>query len=82
MVGFGIAKSSFMFSRLMALDAEIMGTWGCLPSYYRDVLKMVQAGTIRIDPLVDLRPMSTIRQAFEEAHSQSPMKRLVLTNDF
>ena len=81
-VGFGMAKSSFMFSRLMALDSEIMGTWGCLPSYYPEVLKMVQAGTIKIDPLVDIRPMSTIKQAFEEAHSQSPMKRLVLTNDF
>lgn len=81
-VGFGMAKSSYMFSRLMALDAEIMGTWGCLPSYYPEVLRMVQAGTIKIDPLIDLRPMSTIVQAFEEAHSQSLTKRLVLTNDF
>jgi len=81
-VGFGMAKSSFMFSRLMAFDSEIVGTWGCLPSYYPEVLKMVQAGTIKVDPLIEPRPMSTIRQAFEEAHSQSPMKRLVLTNDF
>jgi 6-hydroxycyclohex-1-ene-1-carbonyl-CoA dehydrogenase len=81
-VGFGMAKNSYMLSRLMAFDAEIIGTWGCLPKYYPKVLEMVQAGQIQIDPLLETRPLSTIAQAFEEAHSSALMKRLVLTPDF
>ena len=81
-VGFGMSKSSYMMSRLMAFDAEIIGTWGCLPKYYPKVLEMVQSGRIQIDPLLETRPLSTIQQAFEEAHSGTLMKRLVLTPDF
>ncbi|MBW2471495.1 MAG: 6-hydroxycyclohex-1-ene-1-carbonyl-CoA dehydrogenase, partial [Deltaproteobacteria bacterium] len=39
-IGFGLAKSEYMISRLMAFDAEIIGTWGCLPEYYPIVLNM------------------------------------------
>jgi 6-hydroxycyclohex-1-ene-1-carbonyl-CoA dehydrogenase len=81
-VGFGMSKNSYMMSRLMAFDAEIIGTWGCLPKYYPKVLEMVQSGRIQIDPLLETRPLSTIQQAFEEAHSGTLMKRLVLTPDF
>ena len=28
-------------SRLMAFDAEIIGTWACLPEYYPAVMDMV-----------------------------------------
>lgn len=81
-IGFGMAKSSYMISRLMAFDAEIIGTWGCLPKYYPNVLNLVQSGQIEIDSLLDLRPMSTIGEAFEEAHSGVLMRRIVLTPDF
>ncbi|MGB6063532.1 MAG: 6-hydroxycyclohex-1-ene-1-carbonyl-CoA dehydrogenase [Desulfomonilaceae bacterium] len=81
-VGFGTAKNTYMLSRLMAFDAEIIGTWGCLPKYYPKVLQMVQDGKIQIDPLLEKRPMSTIREAFEQAHTGGLMKRIVLTPDF
>jgi len=81
-VGFGIQKNSYSISRLMAFDAEIIGTWGCLPKYYPKVLEMVQSGQIKIDPLLETRPMSRIKEAFEEAHSGGLMKRIVLTPDF
>jgi len=81
-VGFGMSKNTYMMSRLMAFDAEIIGTWGCLPKYYPTVLEMVQAGKIEIDPLLETRPLSSIKDAFEEAHSGGLMKRLVLTPDF
>ncbi|MBM3302700.1 MAG: zinc-binding dehydrogenase, partial [Deltaproteobacteria bacterium] len=81
-VGFGMAKNSYMISRLMAFDADIIGTWGCLPKYYPKVLDLVQSGKIEIDSLLDARPMSTIAQAFEEAHSGTLMKRIVLKPDF
>jgi 6-hydroxycyclohex-1-ene-1-carbonyl-CoA dehydrogenase len=81
-VGFGMAKNSYMMSRLMAFDAEIIGTWGCLPKYYPKVLEMVQSGKIEIDPLLETRPLSSIQKAFEDAHSGALVKRIVLTPDF
>jgi len=81
-VGFGMAKNAYSISRLMAFDAEIIGTWGCLPKYYPKVLEMVQSGKIQIDQLLETRPMSTIAKAFEEAHSGTLTKRIVLTPDF
>ncbi|MBU0516523.1 MAG: 6-hydroxycyclohex-1-ene-1-carbonyl-CoA dehydrogenase [Proteobacteria bacterium] len=81
-VGFGMSKNTYMISRLMAFDADILGSWGCLPKYYPEVLKMVQDGRINIDPLLETRPMSTIKDAFEEAHSGRLVKRIVLTPDF
>ncbi len=81
-VGFGMQKSSYSISRLMAFDADIIGTWGCLPKYYPKVLEMVQSGRMKIDPLLETRPMSQIGAAFSEAHSGGLMKRIVLTPDF
>ena len=81
-VGFGMAKVEYMFARLMAFDAEIIGSWGCLPEYYPIVLDMVLSKKINIDAFVQTRPMSTIAAAFEEAHKVSPDKRIVLTPDF
>ena len=81
-VGFGMQKVEYSISRLMAFDAEIIGTWGCLPEYYPQVLEMVLSGKIALEPFVQTRPMSTIAEAFEEAHSKSPDQRIVLMPDF
>jgi len=82
-IGFGMAKSEYSISRLMAFDAEIIGTWGCLPEYYPIVLDMVLSKKIDIAPFVETRPMSQIASVFEEVHrAGSPEKRIVLTPDF
>lgn len=82
LIGFGTAKVEYSISRLMAFDAEIIGTWACLPEYYPHVLNMVLSGKIALEPFVQTRPMSTIEEAFEEAHKKSPDKRIVLIPDF
>lgn len=81
-VGFGLSKSEYMFSKLMAFDAEIIGTWGCLPKYYADVLKLVQDGKVAIEPFLETRPMSTIREVFEQQHAGKIERRVVLEPDF
>lgn len=81
-IGFGLAKIEYMISRLMAFDAEIIGTWGCLPEYYPIVMQMVLNKKINIEAFVQTRPMSTIMESFEEAHKVPPDKRIVLTPDF
>ena len=81
-VGFGMAKVDYGFGRLMAFDADILGTWGCLPEYYPIVLDMVLGKRVNIDAFVQTRPMSSIVETFEEAHKVSPDQRIVLTPDF
>jgi 6-hydroxycyclohex-1-ene-1-carbonyl-CoA dehydrogenase len=81
-VGFSTNTNEYSLSRLMAFDAEIIGTWGCLPKYYQPVLQMVLDGRIQVGPFVETRPMSTIQETFEEAHAGKLMKRIVLTPDF
>jgi len=81
-VGFGMAKTEYAIGRLMAFDAEIIGTWGCLPEYYPIVLNMVLSGKINMEEFVEIRAMSTIAETFAEAHKTPPMRRIVLTPDF
>lgn len=81
-VGFGLHKVEYSISRLMAFDAEIIGTWACLPEYYPAVVDMVLSKKIQIEPFVQTRPMSTIAETFEEAHHQPPDRRIVLEPDF
>jgi 6-hydroxycyclohex-1-ene-1-carbonyl-CoA dehydrogenase len=81
-IGFGMQKVEYSISRLMAFDGEIIGTWGCLPEYYPKVLDLVLSEKIALAPFVQTRPMSTIAEAFEEAHQKSPDKRIVLVPDF
>ena len=82
MVGFGLAKTEYAIGRLMAFDADILGTWGCLPEYYPIVLDMVLTGKINMAEFVETRPMSTIAETFAEAHKTPPVRRIVLTPDF
>lgn len=81
-IGYATEKIEYMFSKLMAYDAEIIGTWGCLPEYYPKVLEMVLEGRIEIGPFIETRPMSQIQEVFEEAHAGKLMRRVVLTPDF
>jgi 6-hydroxycyclohex-1-ene-1-carbonyl-CoA dehydrogenase len=81
-VGFSMAKTEYAIGRLMAFDADVIGTWGCLPEYYPIVLDMVLSGKINIEDFVETRPMSSIADTFAEAHKRPPMKRIVLTPDF
>lgn len=81
-VGFGPHKVEYSVSRLMAFDAEIIGTWGCLPEYYPSVLSMITSGKINFEEFVQTRPMSTIVESYEEAHKKSPDQRIVLMPDF
>jgi 6-hydroxycyclohex-1-ene-1-carbonyl-CoA dehydrogenase len=81
-VGYGTDETSYMLSKLMAFDAEIIGTWGCPPSAYPRVLDMCVDGKIVLEPFVETRPMSQIEKVFEEAHHGQLKRRVVLTPDF
>ncbi len=80
--GFGMQKNTFPLSRIMALDADIIGTWACRPEYYPEILQMVLSGVIQIEPFIKIMPMSRIREAYEEAHKGNRSQRIILTPDF
>jgi 6-hydroxycyclohex-1-ene-1-carbonyl-CoA dehydrogenase len=81
-IGFGQARNTYSISRLMAFDAEIIGTWGCLPKYYPDVLAMVQSGKVQIEPFLETKPMGQIEDVFDKQHHGAFDKRQVLEPDF
>jgi len=81
-IGFTTAQNTYSISRLMAFDAEIIGTWGCLPKYYPQVLELVQAGRIQIEPFLETKPMSRIEEVFAKQHAGAFDKRQVLEPDF
>jgi len=80
--GFGMQKNEYAMSRLMAFDADILGSWGCLPKYYPEVLDLVLKGKIEVESFIETRPMSQIQQAFEQGHKGGLTKRIILTPDF
>lgn len=81
-VGYGTEETCYMLSKLMAFDAEVIGTWGCPPAAYPEVLAMCVEGRIALAPFVETRPMGEIAQVFEDAHHGALAKRVVLTPDF
>ncbi|MCL2346177.1 MAG: 6-hydroxycyclohex-1-ene-1-carbonyl-CoA dehydrogenase [Desulfobulbus sp.] len=81
-VGYGTDETSYMLSKLMAFDAEIIGTWGCTPDKYPAVLAMCLDGRIQLGPFVETRPMSQIAEVFDEAHHGKLKRRVILTPDF
>ena len=82
-IGFGLHKEEYSVSRLMAFDAEIIGTWGCLPEYYPQVLGMVLENRVALAPFVQTKPMRSIVETFEDVHRDgSPVQRIVLIPDF
>jgi len=81
-VGYGTDETSYMMSKLMAFEADMIGVWGCLPEDYPKVLQLCLDGKIALEPFVETRPMSQIEQVFDDAHHGKLKKRVVLTPDF
>ena len=81
-VGYGRAEIQYNISRLMAFDAEIIGSWGCAPRHYPQVLELCLTEKIQLAPFVETRPMSEIQAVFAAAHHGELKKRVILTPDF
>jgi len=63
-VGFTLDKLELRLSNLMAFDASIIGTWGCKPELYSDVIEMVADSRLQLKPFTRVRPMSEINDIF------------------
>jgi len=77
-VGYTPKPVEIRLSNLMAFDATVQGNWGCLPSLYPAIVRLVLAGRIAIAPFIERRPMATINDVFAELHHGGVPNRLVL----
>lgn len=80
-VGFTMDKLEIRLSNLMAFDARIIGTWGCKPELYKDVLDLVAGGQLQLKPFTVTQPMSSINQVFQDLLKHKITKRTVLIPD-
>lgn len=81
-VGFTMDKLEVRLSNLMAFDANIIGTWGCKPELYADVLQLVADGKLKIKPFTETFPMSQINEIFQQTLAHKLTKRSVMIPDF
>lgn len=81
-VGFTLDKLDMRLSNLMAFDANIIGTWGCRPELYADVIDLVAKGKLKLKPFTQTRPMSQINTVFQDALAHKVSRRVVLIPDF
>ncbi|MCP4568828.1 MAG: 6-hydroxycyclohex-1-ene-1-carbonyl-CoA dehydrogenase [FCB group bacterium] len=81
-VGFTLDKMEVRLSNLMAFDAQIIGTWGCKPELYPEVINLVAEGKLKLKPFTDTFPLSTINDIFQKTLNHQLLKRSVLEPDF
>ncbi|MGP8217433.1 MAG: 6-hydroxycyclohex-1-ene-1-carbonyl-CoA dehydrogenase [Bacteroidia bacterium] len=81
-VGFTMDKTEVRLSNLMAFDAKLIGTWGCKPELYPEVVELVASDKLKIDRFIQLFPMSKINEVFKNTLEHKYTKRSILTPDF
>jgi 6-hydroxycyclohex-1-ene-1-carbonyl-CoA dehydrogenase len=81
-VGFTMDKLEVRLSNLMAFDAKIIGTWGCKPELYKEVVALIDSGKLEIRDFVETFPMSKINEVFQNTLDHKFTKRSVMVPDF
>ncbi len=77
-VGFTMKKVEVRLSNLMAFDATALGTWGCPPERYPEVLRMIYEGSVVIYPFVEYAPLSEVAGLLEAMAANELSKRMIL----
>lgn len=81
-VGFTMEKLEIRLSNLMAFDAWAMGTWGCRPALYPEILQLVAEGKVQLRPFTRSYPMSEINEVLSGMVEKRLKKRAVMIPDF
>ncbi len=77
-VGYTPKTVEVRLSNLMAFDATIVGTWGCPPELYPEVLRLIFEGKIVLTPFVEHAPMSRINELLAAMAGHTLANRMVL----
>lgn len=81
-VGFTMDKPDVRLSNLMAFDAKLIGTWGCKPELYPEVVDLIATDKLNIDPFIELFPLSKINEVFKNTLAHKYKRRSILVPDF
>ena len=81
-VGFTMDKPDVRLSNLMAFDAKLIGTWGCKPELYPEVVDLIATDKLKIEDFIELFPMSKINEVFKDTLEHKYKKRSILVPDF
>jgi len=71
-------KLEVRLSNLMAFDAKLIGTWGCKPELYPEVVDLIASGKLNIKDFVQTFPLSQINEVFKNTLEHKYDKRSVL----
>ncbi|GAB4203123.1 MAG: zinc-binding dehydrogenase [Bacteroidia bacterium] len=77
-VGFTLDKTTIRLSNLMAFDANIIGTWGCKPELYPEIVTHVSEGKINIKDYIEEHSLNEINDVFKNTLSHAYKKRIIL----
>ncbi|MCF8244146.1 MAG: 6-hydroxycyclohex-1-ene-1-carbonyl-CoA dehydrogenase [Saprospiraceae bacterium] len=80
-VGFTMDKLEVRLSNLMAFDAKLIGTWGCKPELYPEVVGLVANGKLPVGDFVETFPLNSINEVFKNTLAHKYSKRSVLVPD-
>lgn len=81
-VGFTLDKLEVRLSNLMAFDSTLIGTWGCKPGLYPEVLSLVEDDKLKISQFIEIFGMSRINEVFRNTLEHKYKKRSILIPDF
>ena len=81
-VGFTLGKIEVRLSNLMAFDATVQGTWGCLPELYPATLKLVTSGRVTLKPFIERHPMSDGPEVLRRVADHELHRRAILEPDW
>jgi len=81
-VGFTMDKFELRLSNLMAFDAKAIGTWGCMPELYPDVVELISSSKLNVKDFVELFPLSQINEVFKNTLEHKYVKRSIMVPDY
>jgi len=81
-VGFTMDRVEVRLSNLMAFDAKLIGTWGCKPELYPEVVSLVAEEKLKLKDFIEVFPLSKINEVFQNTLYHKYNKRSILVPDF
>jgi 6-hydroxycyclohex-1-ene-1-carbonyl-CoA dehydrogenase len=81
-VGFTMDKLELRLSNLMAFDAKAIGTWGCMPELYPEVVSLISSGKLNVKDFVEMFPLSKINEVFKNTLEHKYVKRSIMVPDY
>jgi len=78
-VGYSVEPVTLPFSKMMFYELEVVGSLGCRPADYPEVIELVRSGRVALGPLVTARyPLEKIHEGFDALRAGQGLRSIVL----